>query len=297
LNTSGTCVDAGAVQTNYSIAFTTPPPAEAVVNLPFTPAPVIGLLESGVPLSLNSGTVVMSDSSGQLAGALSKSLNAGSAIFNNLTVPSLNSGDTLTATLLLNSPVITNVQAATTTDIVEPTPATLTPSTGTLSPSQLFSWNNGVGPVDFELLLGTTGVGASDLYSSGITKATSVTVSIPSSGVTVYATLKQLINGTWQASHCTLTESGSPTLATLTPSTGTLSPSQTFTWNNGIGPVDFFLSLGTTGAGSSDLYSSGITKATSATVSIPSNGVNVYATFRQLISGTWQVTRYTFIEP
>jgi hypothetical protein len=83
----------------------------------------------------------------------------------------------------------------------------------------------------------------------------------------------------------------------LTPSSGTLSTSQTFTWSNGAGPAEYALWLGTTGAGSSNLYNSFETTQTSATVSIPSNGVTVYGTLRQLISGTWQVTRYTFTEP
>jgi hypothetical protein len=61
--------------------------------------------------------------------------------------------------------------------------------------------------------------------------------------------------------------------------------------------VEFVLLLGTTGPGSADIYNSEETTATSATVSIPTNGVTVYATLRQLINGTWQVTRYTFTEP
>jgi len=175
--------------------------------------------------------------------------------------------------------------------------ATLTPSSGALSSSQTFTWNNGVGPVDFVLLLGTSGPGSADLYNSEVVTATSATVSIPSEGLTVYGTLRQLFNGTWQVSRYTFTESGSPTPATLTPSSGTLSTSQTFTWNNGAGPVDYVLLVGTTAPGSSDLYNSEVTTATSATVTIPSNGKTVYATLRQFIGGTWQVTHYTFTEP
>jgi predicted outer membrane repeat protein len=178
-----------------------------------------------------------------------------------------------------------------------PTPATLTPSTGMLSTSQIFTWNNGAGAVDYVLLLGTTGQGSSDIYNSEVTSATSATVSIPSDGLTVYGTLRQLIGGIWQVGRYTFTEPGSPTPATLTPSTGMLSTSQTFTWNNGAGPVDYVLLLGTTGQGSSDLYNSEVTTATTATVSIPSNGATVYGTLRQLINGTWQVNRYTFTGP
>jgi hypothetical protein len=177
------------------------------------------------------------------------------------------------------------------------TPATLTPSSGALSTSQQFMWNNGAGAVDYVLLLGTTGPGSSDLYNSEVTTATSATVPIPSHGVTVYGTLRQLFNGTWQLSRYTFTEPGTATRATLTPSSGTLLASQPFTWNNGVEAVDYVLLLGTTGPGSSDLCNSEVTTATSATVPIPSNGVTVYGTLRQLIGGAWQVTRYTFTEP
>jgi len=49
--------------------------------------------------------------------------------------------------------------------------------------------------------------------------------------------------------------------------------------------------------GASDLYDSHFTTTTSATVSIPSNGVTVYATLWQLIDGKWRATYYTFTEP
>ena len=315
------CVDAGAVQTNYSIAFTTQPPAEAAINFPFSPAPVIGLLESGVAQSFSSGTVVMSDSSGQLAGTLSENLNAGSAVFNNLTVPSLFSGDTLTATLPLNPSVHITVQAATTTNIVAEIPATLSPSSGTLSSSQLFTWKNGAGPAEYKLVVGTVpaGTGYSNVYDSGVLPATTTqeTVTIPQNGVDIYVTLRQLVNGTWQSTVYTFTEPGATTPATLTAtvspgpspsSSGTLTSPATFSWNNGQGPTEYELYLGTKGAGTANLYNSGETTATQATnVSIPSGGVTVWATLRQkingvwqtapYINGAWQTTPYTFTEP
>jgi hypothetical protein len=178
-----------------------------------------------------------------------------------------------------------------------PTLATLIPSSGTLSASETFVWSNGAGPASYVLWLGTTGPGSSDLFNSHETKATLATVSIPSNGVTVFATLKQLISGTWQQTAYTFTEPGTATPAALTPSSGTLSTSQTFTWSNGVGPASYVLWLGTTGPNSNDLYNSHETTGTSATISIPSNGVTVYATLKQQINGTWRVTSYTFTEP
>jgi hypothetical protein len=75
-----------------------------------------------------------------------------------------------------------------------------------LSASQTFSWANGVGPTEYELYLGTTGVGSDNLYSSGHTTATSETVTLPTNGVKVYARLYQRINGVWQFADITYTE-------------------------------------------------------------------------------------------
>ncbi len=293
----GVCVDAGAVQTYYSVQFTTQPPADAAVNAPMAPGPTVGLFESGFPLSLSSGSVVtMTDTTGQLAGTVSEGIHAGLAVFNKLIVPVLSSGDTLTATLVLHSSVTTQAQATTSINVEGAVAATVSPSSGSLPSSQLFTWNNGVGPVNFDFELGTAGEGSTDLYLSHVTTATSATVSIPSNGVTVYGTLRQFINGAWQVTRYTFTEPGTPTPATLTPSSGTISGSTTFTWNNGAGPTKYELLLGTTGLNTSDIYSSGTTTDTSETVSIPSSGLTVYATLKQLISGTWQYSHYTFTE-
>ncbi len=92
-------------------------------------------------------------------------------------------------------------------------------------------------------------------------------------------------------------ESGTPVLATLSPaSTTVLATTQTFTWSNGAGPSDYRLLLGTTGVGSNNLYGSGITTATCATVTLPANGLIVYARFYQEVDGVWQYTDSTFKE-
>ncbi len=91
-----------------------------------------------------------------------------------------------------------------------PTPAVLTtPAPGsTLSGSSVtFGWTAGTGVVDYELYLGTTGVGSRDLYDSGVTTSLSKTVSgLPTGGQTIYARLWSW-NGVWQTKDYTYTES------------------------------------------------------------------------------------------
>lgn len=98
-----TCQDAGAVQTNYSIAFTTQP-SNVVQNAIMTPAPAVTLDESGsaftggavtIPLSLSTGT-------GTLTGGSAATAAAGVATYSALSIDQPGTGDVLTATLTLD---------------------------------------------------------------------------------------------------------------------------------------------------------------------------------------------------
>jgi hypothetical protein len=184
-----------------------------------------------------------------------------------------------------------------------PTPAALTtPTPGTQLPgtSVTFDWNPGNTAKDFELFVGTLGIGTSNLYNSGETGATSATVSdLPSNGETVYVRLYWLINGSWQYASYTYTASGSPTPAFITlpaPSSKLGGTSVTFDWNPGNIAKYFELFVGTLGIGTSNLYNSGETGATSATVSdLPSNGETVYVRLYSLIPNVgWQYNSYTY---
>ncbi len=178
-------------------------------------------------------------------------------------------------------------------------PAITSPAPGSTlaSGNVTFTWNPN-GATGIELKLGTLGPGATDLYNGAVTTATSVTVSIPANGVTVFATLVYHLNGVWDSVAYTYTESGSPTLPSMispTPSS-TLSGSTTFTWNPGAGVTGIELKLGTLDPGASDLYNGAITTATSVTVSIPANGVTVFATLVYHLNGVEYLIPYTYTE-
>jgi CSLREA domain-containing protein len=298
------CVDSGAVQTNYAIGFSTLPPSEATADVALSPAPVVSLSESGAPSSVSVGTVTMTDTASLLTGTFSEAITSGDATFGNLAISAATSGDIPDATMPLISSINLTAEATTAIDVSAGPAQLLTPTPGLSTilgtTNVQFTWSTGTGVTitGYKLSLGTTGVGSGNLYFSGVTSGTTATArNIPADGVTVFAQLGSLINGTWQYVNYVYTESGTLKPATLTPSSGTLATSQTFTWNNGVGPVEYVLLLGTIGQGSSNLYDSYETTATSTTVSIPSDGVTVYGTLRQLINDTWQVSRYTFTEP
>ncbi len=185
-------------------------------------------------------------------------------------------------------------------------PATMiSPGNGsTLGTSNvMFSWTMGMGVTDYDLWLGTSGPGSASLYSSGLTTNTTVTVpSLPAKGVTVYARLYSIINGVSQYNDYTYTEGTAPTTAPATmisPTNGsTLGTSNVmFSWTTGTGVTSYALWLGTSGPGSSGLYASPLSTATSVTVpSLPAKGVTVYARLYSVIGGVSQYIDYTYTE-
>ncbi|MGB6691881.1 MAG: choice-of-anchor D domain-containing protein, partial [Terracidiphilus sp.] len=183
----------------------------------------------------------------------------------------------------------------------EPLHATLTsPAAGSVLPgsSATFKWTTGRGATSYRLYLGTTGEGSDNLFKSAALKSTSVTVTgLPMNGAAVYATLYSDIDGVWAPVSSEYKE---PLAAKLTsPAAGSIlsGSAATFKWTKGDGATGYRLYLGTTGAGSDNLYKSGAMKSTSVAVGgLPKNGVKIYATLYSEIDGAWQDAHYTFTE-
>jgi len=228
--------------------------------------------------------------------------NSGTLTGLTTTVPSIPStGVTVYAQLLAKIGGTWQSENYTFTESSTSSPAVLsTPAPGTvLGPSNVvFTWTAGVGVTNYKLLLGTTGVGSSNLYSSGsITTTTATVASLPQTGVTVYAQLSSEIGGVWQSNNYTFTESELAAMSTPAPSATLGTTNVVFTWTKGVGSTDYRLFLGTTGVGSLNLYNSGTLTTTTATVpSIPASGVTVYARLYSKIAGTWQSVDYTYTE-
>jgi hypothetical protein len=126
--TSGpACVDSGAVQTAYMLAFTTDPPPTVITGTVISPAPVVGLTENGVA-SGAAATVTMSDSASALSpsGTNQETLSGGMATFDNLIFGSDASNDTLTATMPLTSTITLTVSSSIEVTSVTPVAPTFT---------------------------------------------------------------------------------------------------------------------------------------------------------------------------
>jgi hypothetical protein len=97
-------VDSGAVQSNYALSFTTEPPSNGVIGAALSPAPVVTLTESGSVFAPATSTVTITDANDGLSptGTNLAALSSGSATFSNLKFTSVETSDTLTASLSLS---------------------------------------------------------------------------------------------------------------------------------------------------------------------------------------------------
>ncbi|APH72151.1 S8 family serine peptidase [Aquibium oceanicum] len=173
--------------------------------------------------------------------------------------------------------------------MTSPTPGSTLGSTAT------FVWSAGTGVTQYWLYVGSTGAGSSNIYqaSQGTSKTRTVS-GLPSTG-TIYVRLWSLISGTWQYNDYTYKTGGGVKAVMTSPTPGsTLGSSATFVWSAGTNVTQYWLYVGSTGAGSTNIYqaSQGTSKTRTVT-GLPSTGT-IYVRLWSLISGTWQYNDYTY---
>ena len=162
----------------------------------------------------------------------------------------------------------------------------------TIGSPTTFSWSAGAGVSLYRLDVGTSGAGSLNIYA-GTGFTTSLAVGeIPTSG-TIYVRLASLIAGSWHYQDYTYTSSGKAVMTS--PLQGAfVSSSMTFYWTTGFEVSQYWLYVGTTGAGSTNIYNASQGKGTGRTVTgIPTSGP-VYVRLWSLIGSTWQYNDYTY---
>ncbi|MDR3763054.1 MAG: lamin tail domain-containing protein [Acidobacteriota bacterium] len=179
------------------------------------------------------------------------------------------------------------------------TPATLTTptSSSTLTgASTTFTWTANGSTTPVYLWVGTT-TGAYDLVNIGPLDGTSTTVTLPTNGAPVYATLWSTVNGSLVSSAATYTEATlKPASITSPVSSSTLGgASTTFTWTANGSTTPVYLWVGTT-TGAYDLVNIGPLNGTSTTVTLPTNGAPVYATLWSTVNGSLVSSTATYTQ-
>jgi hypothetical protein len=177
--------------------------------------------------------------------------------------------------------------------LISPAPgSTLTGSSAT------FTWTTGSGATQYDLYVGTNGVGTFNLYNSRWVAGTSVNVTgLPTTGVTIYVRLFSILNGVQQFNDYTLSAAGTLAPATLispAPDSTLTGSSATFTWTTGSGVTAYDLYVGTGRVGAANLYNSGWVTGTSVNVTgLPTTGVTIYVRLISVVNGVQQYNDYT----
>ena len=294
---SDLCVDAGAVQTNYALAFTTEPPANPYFSVAISPAPAVTVTESGVVASAANSPVTFTDSAAVLTGTTTVNLTAGTATPSNLILSSAVSSDALTATLPLNSS--SSLTAQSTSFEALTSPATLTspaPGSTLTGSAATFTWSAGTGVTGYKLTVGDLSSGSSNLYNSGVLRnKTSASVgNLPMNGETLYVRLCSYMGSAWQCIDSTYTAAMPAAMSSPAPGAAFTGSSQSFTWAPVNGATGYTLWLGSTGVGSGNLFDGHTTATTLTATNLPANGETIYARLFTNFGGVSAYTDSTF---
>jgi hypothetical protein len=135
------------------------------------------------------------------------------------------------------------------------------------------------------------------VYNGSAVNGTTATVTgIPTNGVNLYVRLYYGLNGAWPHTDYVVTEAGTsiaPSLTSPTPGS-TLSSATNFTWNPGAGSTAFMLKVGTTGTGSTNIYSGSASPANSVQVTgLPASGT-IYVRLYYQMNGSYSFRDYTY---
>jgi hypothetical protein len=163
--------------------------------------------------------------------------------------------------------------------------------------SEAFTWSASTGATKYYLSVGSTGVGSSNVYNSGWRTVTSWTATgLPTNGGTLYVRLSTDYNGLVQYKDTTYTAATAAVLTTPTPDTMLTGASVTFDWTAGTtGATQYYLSIGSTGVGSSNIYNSGWRDVTSWTATgLPINGETLYVRLSTSFGGIAVHNDYTY---
>ena len=217
------------------------------------------------------------------------------------TAGALNEVVTLTDNALnvIEAPQNINVSG---TGVASAAPATMTsPASGSTltGSSTTFTWTMGSDVTEYDLHVGTTGAGSSNIFGGTVTGQTKTITGIPITGATLNVRLYSLISGAWQYIDYTYTEASPATRATMsspTPSSTLTGSTVAFTWTTGSQVTEYDLHIGTTGVGSSNIFAGTVTGTSKSITGIPTTGGTLNVRLYSLIAGAWQYIDYTYTE-
>jgi hypothetical protein len=179
------------------------------------------------------------------------------------------------------------------------TAAITSPSQGAIftGPTTTFTWSPATGAVSgYYLWIGSTGVGSNNLYNSAEKTVTSYTFnSLPTNGEPIYVRLTTNFNGIWAHTDYAYTAATAAAMTSPTAGSTFTGASVTFNWTTIPSATGYYLEIGSTGAGSNDIYNSAEKTVTTYTFPrMPTNGETIYVRLITNFSGVWVHNDYTY---
>ena len=231
---STACVDAGAVQTAYSLAFTTSPAGSQETNVAFTPAPVVQLSDNGSIISLPGAPITLALNSGAISGGIPTVDTApnGVSTFSGVTVATAETGDYLIA----RAPVGPYSIEANSSDFnviaitLSPAAGALTAGTYGVAYSQQFTANNGATPYTYS----ASGLPPGLSINSSTGALTGTPTSIVGSPYNVVVTVTDSASNTIHQSY-TLAVAPAASSISVSPSVNPVFVQDTVTYSAAVG--------------------------------------------------------------
>jgi vibriolysin len=159
-----------------------------------------------------------------------------------------------------------------------------------------FGWTAGVGVSQYWIYVGSTGVGSMNILNTSMgTNRTASVSGLPTSG-TIFVRMWSSIVGVWSYTDTAYTASGSDIAVMTAPTPGSAlsGTSAAFGWSAGTSVSQYWLYVGTAGAGTSNLYNQSQGTGRSVTVSgLPVVGT-VYVRIWSLIGSGWQFSDQSY---
>jgi hypothetical protein len=118
---------------------------------------------------------------------------------------------------------------------------------------------------------------------------------LPANGEKLYVRLITNFNGTWVSNDYTYTAATQAMMLSPAPGGVFTGPSVPFTWTAASGGTGYFLLIGSTGAGSNNMYNSAEKTVTAYTFpDMPTNGEPIYVRLITNFNGVWVNADYTY---
>jgi len=281
--------------TSNSVPFTVlppPPPTLATIN----PASALRGTAASITLTgtnfMNPGTTVTVANTGVKV--------TGVTVVNSTTITATFT-PTLTATLGATNVTVTTAGGtsnALTFTVLGPQLTSIAPATGQRATSVSVTLT-GVGFTGATAInVSGTGVSASGLTVGSDTQITATFTITATAGLGNHNVSVTAPGGTTGTVTFNVTNPPPVPAAITSPTPGSTLTSSTavFTWTAGTLVTQYSLHVGTTGAGSTNIFGGTVTGGTKTVTGIPTTGGTLYVRLYSMIGGVWQYIDYTYTE-